>query len=54
MLCPFNKFEICKEEDCPFYYKNRIDKTDQCHRTEELIERREIYRIIKKSLPGRR
>ena len=54
MICPFNNFNACVGEKCPFFYKNRIDKSDQCHRAEELVERREIYRILKKSLPVRR
>lgn len=52
MLCPFNKFNDCVEKSCPFFYKGVVDKTDQCHRSQEIIERREIYKILKKHLPS--
>ena len=52
MLCPFNKFNVCMEKSCPFFYKSIVDKTDQCHRAQEIIERREIYKILKKHLPS--
>lgn len=52
MLCPFNKFNCCAEKSCPFFYKGIVDKTDQCHRVQEIIERREIYKILKKHLPS--
>lgn len=54
MKCPFNEFKECIQKECPFYYKSRIDNSDKCRRADEIMEREEVYKIIKKSLPLRR
>ena len=51
MLCPFNKFNFCVEKSCPFFYKSIIDNKDKCRRADEIIEREEIYKLLKKTLP---
>ena len=51
MLCPFNKFNVCAEKSCPFFYKIVLDNRDKCRRADEIIEREELYKIIKKTLP---
>lgn len=51
MLCPFNKFNDCVEKSCPFFYKSIIDNTGKCRRADEIIEREEIYKLLKKTLP---
>ena len=52
MLCPFNEFNFCVEKSCPFFYKSVIDNRDKCRRADEIIEREELYKIIKKTLPS--
>ena len=51
MLCPFNKFKDCVEKSWRFFYKSVIDNKDRCRRAGEIIEREEIYKLLKKTLP---
>ena len=54
MKCPFNEFKECVQKECPFYYKAQIDGSDSCRRADEILERMNIYKLLKKSLPLRR